>query len=118
MFRRGCLAGRGATAIFLLVSLIGGGTVLPHAESVDDSACITIAAPHDASAHRIGSARRSTHDDSQHCFVCHTLRSFYSVFDTFEHRDQGRRPERLYTAAFAVAGRIEWTLVHGRAPPV
>ena len=105
-------------AVFLLVSLCAGSLAPPHGEGGDDFACSPILVSHDESAHYIGAAPSSRHDDAQHCFLCHSVRSFHRVFDKYEQRDGILRAERLHAAPLVFAGRLEWALAPGRAPPV
>ena len=90
---------------------------LPHADGADDVACSPVPVAHDESAHYVGpgSAPAQTHAD--HCFLCHTLRSFHSAFDAFQQHSHARDAERLQLARIDRAEAIEWSLVPGRAPP-
>jgi len=109
---------RTGVAVALLVSLCTGTVALPHAVGFEDSACGRILVSHDESAHYIGPARSSAHTDGQHCFLCHSLRSFCPFFEKYEQRDGALRAERPHAAPVAVASSLEWSLAPGRAPPV
>jgi hypothetical protein len=104
-------------AFCLLVSLSTGTRALPHASDPDDFACSPILVNHDESAHYVGAAPSSPVTDTQHCFLCHSLRSFFSAFEKYEQRDGAPRVERLHAPPLASAARLEWSLVLGRAPP-
>lgn len=117
MFRHRPWSHRAGIAVILLASLLLSTGALPHAESFDDIACSPLPVSHDQDAHHIGAGRTSSHSDAQHCFVCHSLRSFHAGFDTFEHRAEAQRPERLHAAPIDAITRVEWALVPGRAPP-
>ena len=118
MFRAKSWIQRAGVAAALLVSLCAGTTALPHAEGVDDFACSPIPVAHDENAHHIGAAPSAIESHAQHCFLCHSLRSVFPVFDKYEQRDSIVRAERLHVAPVAVASRLAWSLVLGRAPPV
>ncbi len=109
---------RTGVAIALLAALCGSAIPLPHAEGPDDFACSPVPVAHDESAHYVGADPRPAQNHADHCFLCHTLRSFHSSFDTFEQHDNTSHTERLYLSQVDRAGLFEWTLVPGRAPPV
>jgi hypothetical protein len=109
--------GRAAVAVFLLTSLCAGALALPHDEGLDDFACAPVFVSHDESAHYIGDASSSSTEDAQHCFLCHSLRSFCSVYEKYEQRDDPAHTEHPHAASVAVVGRLEWSLTPGRAPP-
>lgn len=104
-------------AVSLLVSLCAGTLAPPHAEGTGDFGCSPIFIGHDERAHYIGAAPSSRHDEAQHCFLCHSLRSFHRVFDKYEQRDGTLRAEPIHAALLVFAGRLEWALAPGRAPP-
>ena len=108
---------RVVVVVVMLASLVAGTATVPHTEDPDDVACSPVAVSHNESAHHVAAAPASPDGDAQHCFLCHSLRSFHSVFSKFEHRDDVQRPERLHANPVGVTGRVEWTLVPGRAPP-
>jgi hypothetical protein len=109
---------RAGVTVFLIGSLCAGMVAPPHAEGLDDFACSLAAVNHDQSAHYIGSAPPSSDPDTQHCFLCHSLRSFSSALDRFEQRIATPKVERLHAALVALADDSEWALLPGRAPPV
>ena len=109
MFRAGII-------FVLLATLTGGSFALPHAET--DAACSPVLVSHDDSAHYVGADSTRAPAEGDHCFLCHSLRSFYPAFDRFEHYHDGPSTERLHTAATDRARVAAWVLVPGRAPPV
>jgi hypothetical protein len=117
MFRAKSWVLRAGVAGLLLVSLCAGTVAPPHAEGLDDFACAPIFVSHDESAHYIGEAPTSSGVAEQHCFLCHSLRSFYPRLDQFVQYDGALHTEQLHTAPFAFADRLNWSLVPGRAPP-
>jgi len=117
MFRCGSLMRRAGFSLALLASLCGGAIPLPHADGIDDFACSPVPVAHDESAHSIGADPTPEQGHSEHCFLCHALRSFHSAFDTFEQHDNAPHAERLHLSQIDRAGRVEWTSVPGRAPP-
>jgi hypothetical protein len=118
MFRGMSWVRRAGVAVALLVSLCASTASLPHTNGTDDIACNPVAVAHDASAHGIRSATTPSPTEADHCFLCHSLRSFYSAFDRFEHHDHTPHAERLHAAQVDRSGLVAWTLVPGRAPPV
>jgi hypothetical protein len=117
MFRARSWVLRAGVTALLLVSLCAGTVALPHAEGLDDFACAPILVSHDESAHHISEAPASSDVDRQHCFLCHSLRSFYPGLDEFVQHDGALYTEQLHTAPFSFADRLNWSLVPGRAPP-
>ena len=109
MFRAGVI-------LVLLASLTAGSIALPHADA--DAACSPVPVSHDESAHYIGADSTPSPAESEHCFLCHSVRSFYPAFDRFEHDRHGPSAERLHSAATDRARVAAWVLVPGRAPPV
>lgn len=108
---------RAGVALLLLASL-GLGTLAPPHEDDGDAACNPIPVTHDESAHYIGPDSTPAPAEAGHCFLCHSLRSFYPAFDKFEQHHYGPRSERLHVAPIDRARLVAWTLVPGRAPPV
>ncbi len=108
---------RAGVAIALLVCLLASTASLPHSDGPDDIACNPVAVAHDASAHGVRPDTTRSRTAADHCFLCHSLRSFYSAFDTFEHYDNTPHAERLHAAQVDRPGLFAWTLVPGRAPP-
>jgi hypothetical protein len=105
-----------AGVVFVLLATLTSGTIaLPH--DAADAECIPALVTHDESAHRISAGSTPSAADSGHCFLCHSLRSFYPAFDRFEHSHDAPSAERLYTAATYRARVAAWVLVPGRAPP-
>ena len=117
MFRGLSWIRRAGVALLLLASLSAGVIALPHAEGADDVACSPIAVAHDESAHSIAADSTRTPADGDHCFLCHSLRSFYPAFDKFQQHYSTPRTERLHVAPADCASAVAWTLVPGRAPP-
>lgn len=102
----------------LLLALSAGSLTLPHGDGRDDPACGPVLVSHDQSAHYIGAASATRETDPQHCYLCHSARTLFSVFEKYKQREGALHPERLHAAPVALAGRLEWSLVRGRAPPV
>ena len=118
VFRETSLMRRAGIAVALVLSLLSGVVSLAHIDGADDPACNVIAVAHDASAHSIRPATTRPDNDSEHCFLCHSLRSFQPSFNQFHQQDNTPHAERLYAAQIDRPELVEWTLVPGRAPPV
>ena len=116
MFRGPSWIRRAGVALLLLASLGAGTVAPPHADS-EDVACSPLAVAHDESAHYIGPDPTPAPAESDHCFLCHSLRSFYPAFDKFEQQHYAPRTERLHLAPINRDSVVAWTLVPGRAPP-
>ena len=116
MFRGPSWIQRASVALLLLASLGAGSFALPH-EDEADVACSPVTVAHDASAHYIGVDPAPAPADADHCFLCHSLRSFYPAFDKFEQHHYALRTERLHLAPIDRDSVVAWTLVPGRAPP-
>ena len=116
MFRMKVWSGRAGVIALVLLSLLTGTLAVPHAE-VDDLACTPVVLSHDETAHVLGAAPDSSERGSEHCFLCHSLRSFHPAFEKYEQKTGAFRAERMHAAAFVFADRIDWSLVPGRAPP-
>lgn len=108
---------RAAIALVLLAAVAAGTGALPHDPGSDDVECRNVLLAHDESAHYIGAARTATHDDADHCYLCHSFRSVHPADDRFDDRREGRDSVRLHIVQAGVAGRLEWSLLPGRAPP-
>jgi hypothetical protein len=108
---------RAGVALLLLASLGAGTVALPHVDG-RDVACNPIAVTHDETAHYIGADPTPAPADGDHCFLCHSLRSFYPAFDKFQQHHHAPRTERLHPAPIDCARVVAWTFVPGRAPPV
>jgi hypothetical protein len=106
---------RAGVALALVFSLLSGVVSVAHADG-DDPACTVIAVAHDASAHSIRPAATSPNDVSDHCVLCHSLRSCYPSYQ-FHHYDTAPHGERLHALRIDGGELVEWTLVPGRAPP-
>ena len=117
MFRGQSWMRRTGVALVLLANLGVGSLALPHAGD-PDVACSPILVAHDASAHHIGAATKPAAAETEHCFLCHSLRSFYPAFDKFEQPHYAPRAEPLPVARIDGARLLAWTLAPGRAPPV
>src|SRR5688572_665806 len=116
MFRREGQIRHIGIALLLLVSLAAGSIALPHDDD-SDVACSPILVAHDESAHHVGSDPATSPAESGHCFLCHSLRSYYPAFDKFEHHYHGPSAERLHVASLDRAHLAAWAFVPGRAPP-
>ena len=108
---------RVGVAMLLVASLGIASVAPPHADGADDIACNPVTAAHDESAHSIGAAPTPLPAESDHCFLCHSFRSFYPAFDTFEQHHYTPSTERMHPAPINPASVVAWTLVPGRAPP-
>jgi hypothetical protein len=116
MFRREAWIRHAGIALLLLASLGMGSLGLLHADDTD-VACSPMLVAHDQSAHHIASDPATTPAESEHCFLCHSLRSYYPAFDKFEQHHHGPRVERLHIAPLDLARFAAWAFVPGRAPP-
>ena len=117
MFRGQSWMRRPGVALLLAAHLGVGSLALPHTDD-PDAQCSPILVAHDASAHRIGAAAKPAAAETEHCFLCHSLRSFYPAFDMFEQADDAPRAEQLHIAPIDRVRLLAWTLAPGRAPPV
>jgi hypothetical protein len=108
---------RAGVAMLLVASLGLGSTAPPHADGADDAACSPVAVAHDESAHSIEADSTPAPAEAGHCFLCHSLRSFYPAFDRFQQHHDTPRTEQLHAAPIDRASVVAWTLVPGRAPP-
>ncbi len=117
MFRGSSWIRRAGVALLLLASLGSGSVALPHADGADDIACSPIAIAHDESAHSIAADSTRAPAEADHCFLCHSLRSFSPPFDKFKQHHLTPRTERLHVARVDRASAVAWTLGPERAPP-
>jgi hypothetical protein len=117
MFRGPSWIQRAGVALLLLASLGAGSLARPHADDAD-IACTPILVAHDESAHHMRADPTTASAESEHCFLCHSLRSHYPAFDKFEYHHSGPRAERLHITPIDRARFASWALVPGRAPPV
>ena len=117
MFRRAFWIQRAGIALFLVASLAAGSIALPHADEAADTQCTPVMVAHDESAHYIGAAHTPSPGHAGHCFLCHSLRTFYPTFIRFQQHHDTPLTERLHLAPIDRASIGEWTLVPGRAPP-
>jgi len=117
MFGRRSWFERAGVALLLLASLSSSAIGLRHVDDAD-AACNPIPVTHDQAAHAIGAGSKATPAEADHCFLCHSLRTFHPAFDKFEHHHYGPRTERLHVAPVDRASAVAWTLAPGRAPPV
>jgi hypothetical protein len=101
--------------LLLIVALFSGTVVRPH---VDDPACASAAVLHDESAHRLTAGTERANADGDHCFLCHTFRSYHPPSDRFGQRDAVRESERLHVRQVRTSERAAWSAVAERAPPV
>lgn len=108
---------RVGVAVALLAALFGSAIPIPHADGIDDPACSPVPVAHDESAHYVGADSAPEQAHADHCFVCHSLRSFHSALDTFVEHDNASHAEPLHLSQVDRAGLVAWTLVPGRAPP-
>ena len=118
MFRGSSWMPRAGIVFLLLASLATGVAALPHAVANGDEPCSPVPIAHDESAHSIDAPQGDTEDEPAHCFLCHSLRTFYLSFDRFQQPRHSPRTEPLHFAAADRASIVAWTLVPGRAPPL
>jgi hypothetical protein len=118
MFRDKSWARRAGVALWLVICLCGSTVLPPHADGADDIGCNPVLVTHDESAHYIAADPALAQGDADHCLLCHSLRSFHSVLDKFNHHDYAPRADHLHAAQIDRPALVEWTLVPGRAPPV
>jgi hypothetical protein len=100
--------------LLLVVALFSGAIVRPH---VDDPACVSAAVLHDESAHRITAAADRADVDGEHCFLCHTFRSFHPPSDRFGERHAVCDSESLHVRQIRAFERMAWSVVGERGPP-
>ena len=117
MFRGQSWMRRAGVALVLLANLGVGSLALPHGDD-RDAQCSPIVVAHDASAHHIGPLTKPAAAETEHCFLCHSLRSFYPAFDKFEQPHYAPQAERLHITPIDRARLLAWTIAPGRAPPV
>ena len=104
------------TALALLVALLGGASGLFHARAAD--LCDLPPAPHDASAHRWAAQKLTVHAETDHCYLCHWLRSIGSAPELTgrlitEHRSSDRvRPRDVFAEGLQGSFRLP-----ARSPP-
>ena len=117
MFRSQSWMRRAGVALVLLANLGLGSLALPHAGDRDVQ-CSPVLVAHDASAHHIAPETKPATAETEHCFLCHSLRSFYPAFDKFDQPHHAPRAEQLHIAPIVRARLLAWTIAPGRAPPV
>jgi hypothetical protein len=118
MFRGPSWIQRSGVALLLLASLGASTTALSHADGSGDAACSPVAVAHDESAHYIGAdPTPAAAAEADHCFLCHSLRSYYPAFNRFQQHYYTPRTERMHVPPIDRARVVAWTLVPGRAPP-
>jgi hypothetical protein len=111
---------RAGVALALVVSLLSGVVSLTHIDGADNPACNPVAVAHDPSAHSIRPDTTQSGSDSGYCILCilcHSLRSVYPSFSTFQHSNNAPYAGRLHAAQVDRARLVAWTLAPGRAPP-
>jgi hypothetical protein len=117
MFRgQSCI--RSAAAALMLIATLSAGSLAPPHSDERDADCNPILVAHDASAHHIGPGATPPAAETEHCFLCHSLRSFYPAFDKFEQSHYAPRIERLHIVPIDRARLQAGTIAPGRAPPV
>jgi hypothetical protein len=105
------------TALTLTVVLFSGASGLFHARAVD--LCDLPPAPHDASAHRWASQKLLVHPETNHCYLCHWLRSIGSAPDlTSRLIADGRRSDRVRPGETLRQGLQSSFRLPARSPPV
>ena len=82
--------------ILLASGLLGQALAFDHAHAEAGALCAPGSVAHDAQAHRIGAADRSTDHAHEHCYVCHGVRSFRPA-----ERSRRMEVDRL------IAGRLD-----------
>lgn len=108
---------RAGIGLMLLASMVASSLGL-HYAAERDVACSPVLVAHDASAHSIGTGANPDTAAPEHCFLCHSLRTFHPAFDSFDQPHHAPRAERLQVARVDSARLLAWTLVPGRAPPL
>ena len=108
---------RHAVAVLLTVAVCGGTVDWGHA-GWDDPGCSPVLVQHDHSAHRLVAGARGTGGDSDHCTVCHLLRTFHTALSAkclAAHVVLSAAPRSLFDNPSAVA--LSALSVPTRAPP-
>jgi hypothetical protein len=118
MFRERSWIRRASVVIALLASFGAGMVSRPHTDGADDPACSPVVVAHDARAHHFAANPAPEQQHTDHCFLCHSLRSFHPAFEEFELYAPAPRAQHLQAASIRRVSTVEWTLVPGRAPPV
>jgi hypothetical protein len=108
---------RGSIAVVVLVSLLAGTIPVPHTNGLDDPDCFPLLMGHNERAHHFGAAPISSPVSSEHCFLCHSLRSLHQPQERQYQRDLVPGSEQLYVAGRVASARAEWLPTAGRAPP-
>lgn len=108
---------RGAVAALVLLSLLAGTIPGPHLDGLDDPDCLPQLVGHNERAHHFSAVSSSRTASTEHCFLCHSLRSFNQPHERHQPRDLSADSEQLHVAGPAVAAHSEWSPTAGRAPP-
>ncbi|HAK55419.1 MAG TPA: hypothetical protein DCP38_08055 [Acidobacteria bacterium] len=105
-------------ATILVTGLAGEALALDHGHHEVGAICQPAGVQHDADAHRIGAAERSSEHAHEHCYVCHWVRSFRPA-------EQSRRigADRLVAGQLhyplnSASGRLVVSQLPARSPPV
>ena len=69
---------RHAVAVLMTIAVCGGTVDWGHA-GWDDPGCSPVVVQHDHAAHRVVPGARGTGGASDHCTVCHLLRTFHTA---------------------------------------
>jgi hypothetical protein len=106
-----------AVAVLLTVVVCGGTVDWGHA-GWDDPGCNPVLVQHDHSAHRVKPDARGTGGDSDHCTLCHLLRTFHTALSVKSlpvHVVLSAAPRSPFDSPSIVA--LSALSVPSRAPP-
>jgi hypothetical protein len=114
VLRRG---GARAIALFVATVVCVGATGLGHT-GWDDPTCDPIPVHHDHNAHRFHSGAVPRSSDSDHCLVCHSLRSLRNGLVAVHTPAIDRTPAAAVRVSdIVLAGRLLDLRAPARAPP-
>jgi hypothetical protein len=108
---------KASIAVLVLLSLFAGTIPGPHVDGLGDPDCLPLFAGHNESAHHFSAVSSARTDNTEHCFLCHSLRSLHQPHERHQQRDLSAGSEQLHIAGPAVAAHSEWSPTAGRAPP-
>lgn len=107
---------RGLAAVLAAV-VVGGALDWGHA-GADDPNCSPVLVLHDHAAHRFNATPSNATQPSDHCYLCHSLRTFHASLTSGGARVAAPSPITLRRQGEVVtAGTIFCVAVSSRAPP-
>jgi hypothetical protein len=106
-----------AVAVLLTVAVCGGMADWGHA-GWDDPGCNPVLVQHDHSARRVMPGARGSKGDSDHCTLCHLLRTFHTALSAESlpaHVVLSSAPRSLFDSSSLIA--LSTLSLPSRAPP-